>query len=302
MDSLKEATGGGSFVANNNNGINNIPAQSSTASRVAPLLEIVASLPLPLGVSVTAVHGSARSKFIFYQYQGFGEMGSVYRVSLFRGRTEKNTKTSLELTLDLICKSSIPGVNTSLYETRVEKIPVKKSSVAFTMPSFNKDSGEQASSAEDAAATATTSDAANKDKSGSIGASASTARLPLTIFGLKANLPSFEQPQGNGNNSSNSSNSSSNNNSNNNGSGSGDVDKPSPCIILMHGGFGVSLLPSLNLSLLAFVRDFGGIVCLAHVRGGGECGRSWHAAGTGSRRQGAVDDLISAVDFLTQAG
>lgn len=102
------------------------------------LLKIVVSLPLPLGVSVTAAHGSSRSKFVFYQYQGFGEIGSVYRVSLFRNKSVGSAKASLELTLDHLCKSSIPGFNNNLYETRVERIPVRTRDTALAGPPGKK--------------------------------------------------------------------------------------------------------------------------------------------------------------------
>ncbi len=98
------------------------------------LLKIVVSLPLPLGVSVTAAHGSSRSKFVFYQYQGLGEIGSVYRVSLFRNKSIGSAKASLELTLDHLCKSSIPGFNNSLYETRIERISVRTRDAASATP------------------------------------------------------------------------------------------------------------------------------------------------------------------------
>ena len=40
-----------------------------------------------------------------------------------------------------------------------------------------------------------------------------------------------------------------------------------PCIILLHAGFGVSMLPSVNLALISFVKDFGGIQILVNNAG-----------------------------------
>jgi protease II len=64
-----------------------------------------------------------------------------------------------------------------------------------------------------------------------------SAALGLTIFGSKSQLSGSESP--------------------------------APCIVMIHAGFGVSMLPSVNLALLSFVKDFGGIICLVHARGGG---------------------------------
>ena len=41
---------------------------------------------------------------------------------------------------------------------------------------------------------------------------------------------------------------------------------------------------------------------MAHVRGGGDAGRTWHLRGSGRHKPRAVEDLIAAADSLVEAG
>lgn len=46
----------------------------------------------------------------------------------------------------------------------------------------------------------------------------------------------------------------------------------------------------------------GGVFALPAIRGGGELGEAWHAAGVGQNRQNAIDDYIDASQWLIEAG
>lgn len=62
-------------------------------------------------------------------------------------------------------------------------------------------------------------------------------------------------------------------------------------------GFNVAMSPRFSPEIAAWL-DMGGIYAVPNVRGGGEQGRAWHDAGAGPRKGVAVDDFLSAADFL----
>jgi prolyl oligopeptidase len=74
-----------------------------------------------------------------------------------------------------------------------------------------------------------------------------------------------------------------------------------PVRLTGYGGFNVSFEPRftpVNAAWLAL----GGVLGVAHVRGGGEQGRAWHQAALRTRRQNAFDDYIAAARWLVSAG
>jgi hypothetical protein len=46
----------------------------------------------------------------------------------------------------------------------------------------------------------------------------------------------------------------------------------------------------------------GWVLAFAHVRGGGELGRRWHAAGRGRLKGRSVDDLEACIEMLVSSG
>ena len=44
------------------------------------------------------------------------------------------------------------------------------------------------------------------------------------------------------------------------------------------------------------------MLCVVQVRGGGEYGRAWHCKGKSTHKQNAVDDIISAAEYLISVG
>lgn len=80
-----------------------------------------------------------------------------------------------------------------------------------------------------------------------------------------------------------------------------DATGPLPTILGVYGGFGVSYPPSYSVSTMAWVRA-GGSFVIANVRGGGERGEAWHAAGRRHGKQNSIDDLLAAAAYLIEAG
>jgi prolyl oligopeptidase len=80
-----------------------------------------------------------------------------------------------------------------------------------------------------------------------------------------------------------------------------DPDEPRPTILYGYGGFGASMAPGYSATILAWV-EAGGVYAIAHLRGGGEEGESWHRAGMRDHKQNVFDDFHAAADWLVEAG
>jgi len=68
-----------------------------------------------------------------------------------------------------------------------------------------------------------------------------------------------------------------------------------------YGGFNVSLTPRFSRSTLCFV-ERGGIFVQANLRGGGEFGADWHAAGQLAAKQNTFDDFSAVARSLIETG
>ena len=74
-----------------------------------------------------------------------------------------------------------------------------------------------------------------------------------------------------------------------------------PTIVDAYGAYQISQTPSFRARGLAWL-DQGGVYAVANVRGGGEYGREWHAAGRKATKSNTWRDLIAACEALIAGG
>lgn len=79
------------------------------------------------------------------------------------------------------------------------------------------------------------------------------------------------------------------------------LDGSAPCLLAVYGAYGHCLPTDYDPARLPLVAR-GWVLALAHVRGGGELGRGWHAAGRGKHKPTSATDLEACLQHLVAAG
>ena len=74
-----------------------------------------------------------------------------------------------------------------------------------------------------------------------------------------------------------------------------------PTLLVAYGSYGVAIRPFFWPQLLAWL-ERGGVLAVAHVRGGGERGKGWHEAGKLLNKQRTIDDFIASAEWLIHQG
>ena len=70
-----------------------------------------------------------------------------------------------------------------------------------------------------------------------------------------------------------------------------------PTVLIGYGAFGARMTPTFAANWFEWF-EAGGMLAVPSVRGGGEYGPAWHAAGARDRKQASFDDFIAAADWL----
>lgn len=73
-------------------------------------------------------------------------------------------------------------------------------------------------------------------------------------------------------------------------------------IMTGYGAYGSSYSPYLSAPPLTYVLNGGGIMAVAHVRGGGEKGEAWHQAGFKTTKPNTWKDFIACAEYLIKNG
>ena len=77
-------------------------------------------------------------------------------------------------------------------------------------------------------------------------------------------------------------------------------DGTAPALLTGYGGYGFSLKPRFDPGWLPWLEQ-GGVLAVAHTRGGGEYGEDWHHAGRLAAKQNVFDDFAACARFLVES-
>lgn len=75
------------------------------------------------------------------------------------------------------------------------------------------------------------------------------------------------------------------------------LDGSNPTLLEGYGGYGISIDPYFDPTMLAWYEK-GGVYAVCHARGGGEYGEEWHLAGKGSTKPNTWRDFIGCAQYL----
>src|SRR5262249_13583166 len=77
------------------------------------------------------------------------------------------------------------------------------------------------------------------------------------------------------------------------------LDGSHPALLHGYGSYGITYDPAFDPSSLAWL-ERGGVIAVAHVRGGGEYGEDWHNGGRKGTKKNTITDFIACAQYLIQ--
>ena len=75
---------------------------------------------------------------------------------------------------------------------------------------------------------------------------------------------------------------------------------PQPLLLYGYGSYGIPIDPAFSQTRVSLL-DRGVVFAIAHIRGGGDLGRSWYEAGKMAKKQTTFDDFIACAEALVAA-
>lgn len=79
------------------------------------------------------------------------------------------------------------------------------------------------------------------------------------------------------------------------------LDGSAGCLLYGYGAYEISMSPSFSIARLSLL-DRGYIYAIAHVRGGGELGRSWYEGGRLANKENTFSDFVACARHLVSTG
>jgi prolyl oligopeptidase len=77
------------------------------------------------------------------------------------------------------------------------------------------------------------------------------------------------------------------------------MDGSHPTLLHGYGSYGITYDPGFDPSSLAWL-ERGGVIAVAHIRGGGEYGEDWHNAGRKATKENTITDFIACAQYLIE--
>jgi prolyl oligopeptidase len=79
------------------------------------------------------------------------------------------------------------------------------------------------------------------------------------------------------------------------------MDGSHPTLLHGYGSYGITYDPGFDPTSLAWL-ERGGVIAVAHVRGGGEYGEDWHNGGRKATKENTISDFIASAQYLIAKG
>ena len=77
------------------------------------------------------------------------------------------------------------------------------------------------------------------------------------------------------------------------------MDSSHPTLLRGYGAYGITLNPGFDPTSLAWL-ERGGVIAVAHVRGGGEYGEDWHNGGRKGTKKNTITDFLACAQYLIE--